>query len=61
LVIFSEENHENIRSLDAAVFTGILRKLLLVILSEENHENIRALEAGRVHWHIKKAYIDNPF
>jgi 3-mercaptopyruvate sulfurtransferase SseA len=31
----------------------------LAALSEENHENIRALEGGRVHWHIKKAYIGN--
>jgi hypothetical protein len=31
----------------------------LVILSEENHENLRALEKGCLHWHLKKAYIDN--
>jgi hypothetical protein len=42
-----------------AVFIGIRRKLILAILSEENHENIRALETGCVHWHMKKAHIDN--
>jgi hypothetical protein len=31
----------------------------LVIFSEENQENVRALEGGRVHWHMKKAYIGN--
>jgi hypothetical protein len=29
--------------------------------SEENGENIRALEGGCFHWHVKKAYIGNPF
>jgi hypothetical protein len=33
----------------------------LVLLPEENHENLRALEGGCLHWHLKKAYIDNHF
>jgi hypothetical protein len=45
--------------LKEAVFTGIWRMLILTILSEKNHENIRALEWGRVHWHMKKAYVGN--
>jgi hypothetical protein len=34
---------------------------MLVILSEEKHENLRDLEGGCVNWHMKKAYIGNPF
>jgi hypothetical protein len=31
----------------------------LIIFSEENYENLRDLEGGCLHWHLKKAYIDN--
>jgi hypothetical protein len=38
-----------------------MKKLILVVLSEENHENLRALEVRCLHWHLKKAYIDNHY
>jgi hypothetical protein len=31
----------------------------LTILPEENHENIRSLNGSYLHWHLKKAHIDN--
>jgi hypothetical protein len=34
---------------------------MLAILSEENHGDLRALDGVCVYWHMKKAYIDNPF
>jgi nitrite reductase/ring-hydroxylating ferredoxin subunit len=61
LVILYEENHENIRALEAGCVHWNVKKLILVIITEENHENIRALEAGCVHWHMKITYIGNPF
>jgi hypothetical protein len=33
----------------------------LIIACEENYENFRALEGRYLHWHLKKAYIDNHF
>jgi hypothetical protein len=32
-----------------------------MLLSEENHESLRALKGRCLHWHLKKAYIDNHF
>jgi hypothetical protein len=56
----SEENHENLRSLEGGHVHWHMKKALLVILPDENHEILRALERGCLHWHFEKAHIDNP-
>jgi hypothetical protein len=38
-----------------------VKKAYIDNLSEENHENLRAVKGSCVHWHVKEAYIDNPF